>query len=137
MSKTKKIVYIILGSISLGIGVVGVVLPILPYFPFLLFTAFCYSKSSEKLDRWFKSSSLYKKNLHAFMVTRKMTKKVKIKVMIMITVLIGIGCVTMYFAGVSYWVLLILVVVWLFHMLLFTFKIKTLSVEEERKVLEA
>ena len=38
MRKTKKILWIMLGFISLGVGAVGVVLPLLPSFPFLLLT---------------------------------------------------------------------------------------------------
>ncbi len=135
MNKTKKRIYILLGSITLAIGVVGVILPLLPYFPFLLLTAFFYGKSSEKLDRWFKNSKVYKNNLAAFVATRKMTKKVKIKVMIMITILIGIGFVTMYFVNVPTWAFIVLFFVWLFHLLLFRFKIKTLTIEEEQKIL--
>lgn len=48
----KKILYITLGCIGVGLGalgVLGVVLPLLPAFSFLLLAAFCFGKSSEKL----------------------------------------------------------------------------------------
>ena len=48
----KKILYITLGCIGVGLGALGalgVVLPLLPAFPFLLLAAFCFGKSSEKL----------------------------------------------------------------------------------------
>ena len=37
--KLKKIIYITLGCIGLGLGAVGAVLPLLPAFPFLLLAA--------------------------------------------------------------------------------------------------
>ena len=42
----KKILYIMIGCISLGLGIIGVILPILPTIPFVLLAAFCFAKSS-------------------------------------------------------------------------------------------
>ncbi|MBR4587551.1 MAG: YbaN family protein [Lachnospiraceae bacterium] len=49
--------------ICLALGTVGVVLPILPTTPFFLVTAYCFARSSEKLNNWFKGTKLYKKHL--------------------------------------------------------------------------
>ena len=62
----KKILYIIFGCISFGLGAVGAVLPVLPTFPFLIFAAFCFARSSKKLDKWFKGTKLYKNNLETY-----------------------------------------------------------------------
>ena len=56
----KKILYIIFGCISFGLGAVGAVLPVLPTFPFLIFAAFCFARSSKKLDKWFKEQNYIK-----------------------------------------------------------------------------
>ena len=37
--KAKKILFIVLGCIGLGLGAVGAVVPLLPAFPFLLLAA--------------------------------------------------------------------------------------------------
>ena len=76
----KKILYIVLGCISVGLGALGAVLPVLPTFPFLMLTAFCFARSSEKLDRWFRSTKLYEKNLKDFVAGKGMTKKTKIRI---------------------------------------------------------
>ena len=45
----KKIFWIVIGCIGVGIGAIGAVLPLLPSFPFLLLAAFSFARSSEKL----------------------------------------------------------------------------------------
>lgn len=47
-----KTLYIILGSISLVLGIIGIFLPLLPTTPFLLLTAAAYFKGSPRLYEW-------------------------------------------------------------------------------------
>ena len=53
MNLLKKSLLIILGTISLVLGIIGIFLPVLPTVPLLLLTSFCYLKSSEKLNEKF------------------------------------------------------------------------------------
>ncbi|NDV80957.1 YbaN family protein [Bacteroides sp. 51] len=47
-----NILYIILGSISLALGIIGIFVPLLPTTPFLLLTAALYFKGSPRLYHW-------------------------------------------------------------------------------------
>ena len=47
-----KTLCIILGSISLALGILGIFLPLLPTTPFLLLTAALYFKGSPRLYNW-------------------------------------------------------------------------------------
>ena len=69
--KIKKILYITLGCIGVGLGAVGAVVPLLPAFPFLLMATFCFAKSSERLHNWFINTKLYKKNLESYVQVKK------------------------------------------------------------------
>lgn len=120
--KLKKICFIILGCVGLGLGAVGAVLPLLPSFPFLLLAAFSFAKSSERLHNWFISTKLYKNNLESFVRGQGMTWKTKIRIMIMVTVLMTIGFIMMHKVLVGQ---IVLACVWLFHIVYFVFICKT------------
>lgn len=117
----KKIIYITIGCISLGLGAIGSVLPFLPTVPFLLLSAFCFAGSSEKLDTWFKNTKLYKNNLESFVKGSGMTALTKIKIMTVVTLLLIIGFIMM--KGVPL-CRIALVIVWLGHFIYFVFFIK-------------
>ncbi len=125
----KKAILIITGCIGVGLGAVGAVLPLLPAFPFLLLAAVCFAKSSERLDRWFRGTKLYKNDLESFVNGQGMTKRTKIKVMITVTLLMAVGFAVM-FAREVYIPCMILGGVWLFHIIYFAFMVKTHRKEE-------
>ncbi len=125
-----KVVWIVLGFLSLGIGAVGAVLPFLPTFPFLLLTLFCFAKSSRRLHTWFMGTKLYKNNLESYVQSRSMTAKTKARIMITVTVVMGFGFAMM---GRVLAARAVLAVVWLFHVIYFLFAVKTIK-EEDRMV---
>lgn len=52
MKQLKRILLIIIGSISLGLGLLGILLPLLPTTPLLLLAAACFVRSSDRLYQW-------------------------------------------------------------------------------------
>ncbi|MFD2923795.1 YbaN family protein [Halobacillus naozhouensis] len=43
---------IIIGTLSLALGIIGIVLPLIPTTPFLLLSAACFVRSSNRLYQW-------------------------------------------------------------------------------------
>lgn len=126
----KRVCYIVLGCIGVGLGALGAVLPLLPAFPFLMLAAWSFAKSSKKLDAWFKGTKLYKNNLADFAAGRGMTKKTKVRIMLTVTALMSIGFGIMGSRGI-YAGCITLACVWVFHILYFVFGVKTLVKERE------
>lgn len=120
----KKILYITVGCIGLGLGALGAALPLLPAFPFLLLAAFCFGKSSERLHTWFTGTKLYKNNLESYVAGKGMTKRTKIRIMVTVTALMSIGFIMMHAVPVGR---IVLVCVWIFHLVYFIFGVKTLA----------
>ena len=116
----KKVLYIFIGCISLGLGIIGVILPILPTVPFVLLAAFCFAKSSERLDGWFKNKKLYRENN----IKNGITKQAKIRIMCSVSLLMSIGFLMMGLWGIVVGNV-VLLIVWIFHMAYFTFGVKT------------
>lgn len=123
----KKGIYVTIGCISLGLGALGAAVPLIPAVPFLLLAAFCFGKSSSRLHTWFVGTKLYKDNLESYAAGQGMTWKTKIRIMILVTLTMSIGFVMMDQVPVGRAVLM---GVWIFHILYFCFKVKTLKVKE-------
>lgn len=132
-----KLIWIVFGFLSLGIGAVGAILPFLPTFPFLMLTLFCFAKSSRRLHQWFLGTKLYQNNLESYVKSRSMTVKAKVRIMIVVTIFMGFGFCMMDRVPVAR---VVLVLVWLCHVLYFLFGIRTIKTEqvteEWKKVIE-
>lgn len=88
--KIKKIVWLLLGLVGLGLGALGAVLPLLPSVPFLMLALFSFGKSSEKLHSGFTGTKLYRDNLESFVQGQGMTRRAKLKIMGTVTLFDGV-----------------------------------------------
>ena len=59
IAHAKRITLILIGLISLGLGVVGIFVPLLPTTPFLLVSAFAFANSNERLHQWLLDHNLF------------------------------------------------------------------------------
>jgi len=124
--RIKKIIFIVLGCICLAFGTVGIMLPILPTTPFYLVTLYCFARSSDRLNNWFKGTKLYKKHLESFVKKEGMLASTKASILTTVTILMALGVFFMARKGI--WIpCVILGVVWTAHMIYFLFFVKTIK----------
>ena len=123
MSKIVKLLYIIIGFIALGLGVLGLILPVLPTTPLLLLASYCFVKGSERFEIWFKGTTLYKRHLETFVKERSMTLKQKLTILLFADVMIAIP----FFILDSLMVRVMLVLIVIYKYYYFFNKIKTVD----------
>jgi hypothetical protein len=120
----KRAIYLVLGCVSLVLGCVGAVLPLLPTVPFLLLTAYCFARSSQRLNDWFRGTKLYKEHLESYVQKKGMTMRTKLTILGSVSLLMGIGFLMMSRVPVGR---AVLAVVWAVHVIYFLFGVKTIS----------
>ena len=123
MNTPLKTLYIGLGFLFVGIGAVGVVLPVLPTTPFLLLASFFFSKGSDRFNRWFMGTKLYKNHLEEFVESRSMTRKTKI---LLLTFASSVLLLSAYLVNNTY-ARAFIVLVMIYKYYYFTFKIRTIK----------
>ena len=122
----KRIAFIVLGCLSLVLAVLGVLLPILPTVPFLALAAFCFAKSSDRLNNWLINTKFYQNNFADFKAGKGMTVKTKVRILVTVTLVMAVGLIAMLMKGVIVGSI-VLIIVWLSHIYYFGFKVKTLE----------
>ncbi|HKM92418.1 MAG TPA: YbaN family protein [Prolixibacteraceae bacterium] len=93
MSRLTKYLFITLGTVSLGLGVLGIFVPGLPTTPFLLLTASLYMRSSKRLYKKLISNKLLGPYLTEFYEKKGMTVKDKIRAISLMWTMIIISTV--------------------------------------------
>ncbi len=87
-----KAIYIISGSITLGLGILGIFLPLLPTTPFLLLSAALYCRGSRRLYGWLMSNRHLGPYVSNYRLKRAITLPAKIVSLVLLWGSI-LGCI--------------------------------------------
>lgn len=126
-----RFLWVVGGLLCLMLGTIGLILPILPTVPFYMATTFCFARSSEKLHQWFLGTEVYKKHLESFVKQKAMTMKTKCSILVMVTIVMGFAFFMMKNVLVGR---ISLFLVWLFHLLYFFFRVRTINENEKEEI---
>ncbi|HHR6044515.1 TPA: DUF454 family protein [Providencia alcalifaciens] len=80
----KKIIFITVGWIAVGLAFLGAILPVMPTTCFLLLAAWCFSRSSPRFHNWLLYRSWFGGYLRHWQTYRALPKGVKPKAMTLI-----------------------------------------------------
>ena len=105
LGKSRKIIYLSLGSILLALGTLGIFLPLLPTTPFYLLTAWLYMRGSEKMYNKVMSNKYFGTIIHNFREEKAIPLKTKI---IIVSMLWGTILLSAFLAVSVWWVRLLL-----------------------------
>jgi uncharacterized membrane protein YbaN (DUF454 family) len=94
-SSFKKGIFVVVGTISLGLGAAGVFLPILPTTPFLLLSAACYYKGSERMHRWLLNNKLFGSYIRNYNEGKEISQTGKIFTLFLLWITIGYSALFM------------------------------------------
>jgi uncharacterized protein len=73
-----KKLLVVLGFISLTLGVIGIVIPLLPTTPFLLLAAACFLKGSDRVYQWLMNHKLFGEYIRNFREHKAIPLRTKI-----------------------------------------------------------
>ena len=98
----KKLFWNCLGFLSLAMAYIGVITPGIPYSPFVVFSAYCFSKGSERMHRWLYNHKLFGPFLTNWSEKRVFPQKMKYFMLAMMTTSLVIMMFTVPVKGVVY-----------------------------------
>ena len=78
MNSIKKYLLILLGSVSLILGIIGIFIPLLPTTPFLLLSSFCYVRSSKRMYNWLINHKIFGNYIYCYLTYKAVPMKTKI-----------------------------------------------------------
>ncbi len=124
--KLKRRLFVIAGTITLGIGVIGIILPVLPTTPFLLLTAICYMRGSRRLYNELLRNRFIGTYIRNYLEGRGISRKMKTWTLI----LLWISIVATAILATDSLIIRIILAVVLFGVTIHILKVKTTKKEQ-------
>ncbi|MFN2239757.1 MAG: YbaN family protein [Thermoanaerobaculia bacterium] len=78
MNRLIRALYVVLGLLCVGVGVLGMVLPLVPTTPLLLLAAFFFARSSDRFYNWLLSNRWFGRIIRDYRDGRGLTMRDKV-----------------------------------------------------------
>lgn len=79
MASIKRYVFIILGFLCFGLGIIGTIIPVLPTTPLVLLSGFLFAKSSKRFEKRVKDTKIYREYCADYAAHRSIPREKKRK----------------------------------------------------------
>ena len=79
----KRGLFLLIGCLALGLGLLGIVLPLLPTVPFILLAAFCFGRASQGFNQWWMTHPWFADALPQWQQHRAMRPGLKRRAMLL------------------------------------------------------
>lgn len=93
----RRLLFLVAGWASVALGTLGLFLPLLPTVPFMLLAAFCFARSSPRLERWLLEHRHYGPHLRAWRRSRSISRAGKRAAWLAFAISAAIGMLTLSF----------------------------------------
>ena len=104
MNALVRPILIVVGTVSLALGIIGAFMPILPTTPFLLLSAYCYGRSSERLHRWLIEHPRWGCYINGFLYGGAVPRRAKRAALITLWPAIALSCAIIYWRVEIRWI---------------------------------
>ncbi|VTR90719.1 Uncharacterized protein OS=Candidatus Entotheonella sp. TSY1 GN=ETSY1_28640 PE=4 SV=1: DUF454 [Gemmata massiliana] len=91
MTGLRRWLYIGAGLICVGLAYLGAILPGLPTTPWVLLASYCFSRSSQRLNRWLKRSPFFGRLLHDWEEHRGIRRPVKVLAVCLVVTVVSLS----------------------------------------------
>ena len=89
-SRILRVIYTLLGLVSLGLGFIGVGVLGIPTFDFILLAAFFFAMGNERLHRWILNHRVFGPMITDYRAGRGFTRRMKITGVVAVTLSFGL-----------------------------------------------
>lgn len=117
-----RYLFLTIGGLSFVLGTAGIVLPLLPTVPFYMLTLFCLARGSNTIHKKFIESPLYQKTVAVYERDKALTIRTKLSILSSVTLVM---CVGAYIGRDMPIILIIMAIIWVIHVIVLTFVIRT------------
>ena len=106
LKRLRTSLWIVGGSILLGLGVIGIFLPLLPTTPFLLASAACYARGSKRFYSWLLNNRFFGEYVRNYRQGKGIPLKTKVFTLALLWITISTSA-----AIVSIWIIRIILMI--------------------------
>jgi len=87
----KRVLYIVVGIICVGLAVVGALIPGIPTTPWVLLASYCFARSSTRLDRWLRNAPIFGKLIRDWNQYHGVNRRTKIRAVCFVVVVVSLS----------------------------------------------